>query len=671
MTPRNRRNWVRSQEPFPVNSDRYAPVTLDASVAAEDVPDSDMAQLTRNVQFGRDAIVAFTALAGAKGLGGHTGGAYDIMLEGEILASLIRSPMNGVYPVVFDEAGHRVAYHYLRAAINGDISFGDLLHYREGGMGLPGHPEPHLTPGIGFAGGRLGHMANEVNGVALAHPDRAIFMLGSDGSQQEDRVAGAARFAVQQGLDVKWLIDANDVTIAGHTSDYFSTFSLEDTLDGHHIPYLVVEEPDMNMRATYSAIRAALLAPGPFAVILRRNMAPGIPGIEGTTKGHDVIPTDAAKAYLSARGLDAAVAAIDHATLQKPAHTATESDAPAASCRKAFGAVVADILDERGPDYAHSNVRIIDSDLEGSCGLDTLRSRHPDIYISGGINESGNFATAAAFGRPDPREETTTRQGIFATFGAFAEMTISEVTMALLNGSRALVHYSHTGVDDMADNRCHFGVNMSFLDVALEEESDGIRLYAFADANQLAAGVRAIFDDPGLRFVLTTRSATPKIINADGTEFFSAEKSGYQFRPGKDDVIRPGSDGYVVSYGECLYRALSAVQQARLNGRDVGLINKSTLNAWDPETFERLQDAPFVLFVESQNRRNGVGSRMGTELLKHGFHGQYDYLGSTRSGVGGLGRVQMTYQGLDAQSIHQHICAVARPSVATHGSIDW
>ena len=43
-------------------------------------------------------------------------------------------------------------------------------------------------------------------------------------------------------------------------------------------------------------------------------------------------------------------------------------------------------------------------------------------------------------------------QGIFSTFCAFLEMCCSEITMARLNHANVLCHFSHSGVDDMADN---------------------------------------------------------------------------------------------------------------------------------------------------------------------------------------------------------------------------
>ena len=81
--------------------------------------------------------------------------------------------------------GHRVATQYLLSALEGHLPAAHLLHYRAANSKLPGHPELGLTPGVKFSSGRLGHMWSLVNGVALANKDKTIFMLGSDGSQQE------------------------------------------------------------------------------------------------------------------------------------------------------------------------------------------------------------------------------------------------------------------------------------------------------------------------------------------------------------------------------------------------------------------------------------------------------------------------------------------------------
>ena len=143
-------------------------------------------------------------------------GPYDTVPEVCILLSFLAGDKGGskFYDALFDEAGHRVATQYLLACLDGHLHPEQLLHYRAANSKLPGHPELGLTPGVKFSSGRLGHMWPLVNGVAMGNPEKAVFCLGSDGSEQEGDDAEAARLAVAKNLNVKLFIDDNDVTIA-------------------------------------------------------------------------------------------------------------------------------------------------------------------------------------------------------------------------------------------------------------------------------------------------------------------------------------------------------------------------------------------------------------------------------------------------------------------------
>jgi len=106
-------------------------------------------------------------------------------------------------------------------------------------------------------------------------------------------------------------------------------------------------------------------------------------------------------------------------------------------------------------------------------------------------------------------------------------------------------------------------------------------LYFPADPSQMIAIIQRVFFERGLRFVFSTRSKVPWILKEDGkTRFFEGD---YQFVPGKDEVIAEGKAGYVVSFGEMLYRAWDAVLKCRQEGLDVGLINKPSLNIVDEQ----------------------------------------------------------------------------------------
>jgi transketolase C-terminal domain/subunit len=273
-----------------------------------------------------------------------------------------------------------------------------------------------------------------------------------------------------------------------------------------------------------------------------------------------------------------------------------------------------------------------------------VRKAHPEVFVRGGIMERGNFSAAAGFG------STAGRQGIYATFSAFLEMCISEITMSRLNFSNVLAHFSHSGVDEMADNTCHFGINSMYADGGVKpgHADDTTRLYFPVDQHQFAACVKRIFNDPGLRFVFTTRAPVPDILDADGKPLYE----GKPFEPGKDYVVRdtPAGGGYVVSVGETVYRALDAVIGLQEKGVKVGLINKPTLNVMDQSTMKLLAAAPFVLVTEGFNVKTGLGSRFGSYLLQAGFKGNYNHIGTHLEGCGGLWQ-QMGYQGLDSAGI--------------------
>ncbi|MCA9714495.1 MAG: transketolase [Myxococcales bacterium] len=621
---------------FPIDLSAFRPVVLDPAAPALTADQRE--QLARNIALCRDAIVFFTAVAGARGLGGHTGGAFDIVPELLIVDGFIRHPSRPIAPHYFDEAGHRVAIQYLMSALNGHMPAERLLHYREFDCHLPGHPERDFTPGVTFSSGRLGHMWPYVNGVAMATPGQAVVMFGSDGSQMEGNDAEAARLAVARGLNVKLLIDDNDITIAGAPSEYMPGFDLERTLAGHGLATSTGDGEALG--ELYARIQQALHTPGPVALINKRKMAVGIPGVEGTSHGHDVIAADHAISYLKSRGHDEAAAMIAAQRQDPNPHTFQGSSAKTGKNRSLFGEALCDILDRMSPERRRASVMVIDSDLEGSCGLNHVRARHPEVFVRGGIQERGNYSAAAGFGMERGR------QGVFATFSAFLEMLVSEITMARLNKANVLAHFSHAGVDDMADNTCHFGINNFFADNGLPER-DTTRLYFPADGGQFRAALERVWDDPGLRFMFSTRSAVPSILTEDGAPLYG---EGYTFTPGRDDVVREGAAGYVVSYGESLYRALDAVESLRARGLDVGLINKPTLNVVDDDALARIGRTSFCLVVESQNIKSGLGSRFGTWLLRRGYHVRYDHLGTHREGSGGLWR-QMGYQGLDPAGI--------------------
>ena len=624
---------------FPINFDSFVNLELSSK---DKLSNSNLEKLTNNIEIVRDAVIATTAFARAKGIGGHTGGPYDIVPE-VLIVDALRDGGEPIHDGFFDEAGHRSAVQYVRGAIRGKMPTENLMHYREYGSGLAGHPEPELLECIDFSTGRLGHAAGHVNGVAIANPDSCVVMYGSDGAQMEGNNAEAARLAVANNLNVKWIIDDNNVTIAGNPETYMEGFSVSKTLEGQG--FKVITCDGENYSELFDAISKSVQTKGPVAVICKRAMGPGIPELEGECQLHDVIPLDVGITYLENKGHQEAVKQLKETAEEYNSKTTQtfKGSGEMGACRKQFGTSVVSILNEMSASE-RKKVHAFDSDLEGSVGLTAVRENYPECFTRAGIHERGNYLAAAGFGSQEGH------QGIFATFSAFMEMVISEITMSRLNEANVLAHFSHAGVDNMSDNTCHFGLNNFFADNYVEEGSS-TGLYFPADVNQMDAIIKRIFNDHGLRFVFSNRSKTPTILNLNGEPFYG---KGYEFTPGVDEIIRDGDAGWIISYGDMLHRCLHVVEEYRENGVNIGLINKPSLTSIDEDIMEKIGKSPFVLVVESLNSRTGLGIRFGTWLLERGFAPNYDYIGTTRPGNCGQ-EEQILHQGLGVDGLREKL----------------
>ena len=192
--------------------------------------------------------------------------------------------------------------------------------------------------------------------------------------------------------------------------------------------------------------------------------------------------------------------------------------------RSQVGASICNVLGRMSLEERTAKYMVIDSDLGGSTGLNAVMKQYPECFVQSGVMERGNFAAAAGWGSqagpggPGGPGGEPGKIGIFSTFAAFLEMCCSEITMARLNFSNVFCHFSHSGVDDMADNTCHYGLNIFFADNGLEDQHP-TNLYFPCTAVQADAITEAVLPTVGLNFLFTTRSKLPMINDARPAPF--------------------------------------------------------------------------------------------------------------------------------------------------------
>lgn len=90
-------------------------------------------------------------------------------------------------------------------------------------------------------------------------------------------------------------------------------------------------------------------------------MAPGIPDIEGSSHGHDVIPVKSAVKYLEKRGLNSFVSIYDNIKPVASPYLYVGSSKEVGANRVVFGEAVNMVLDTLSKEEAAAKVMVIDS----------------------------------------------------------------------------------------------------------------------------------------------------------------------------------------------------------------------------------------------------------------------------------------------------------------------
>ena len=197
--------------------------------------------------------------------------------------------------------GHGSMFLYAWLHLSGfGVSMDDVKAFRAKGSNTPGHPEYCCCPGVECTTGPLGQGIANAVGFAISAKHAAarfntpeyeifnqnIYCLAGDGCIEEGISREAAAIAGCLKLDNLILIyDANGITLDApiektQVDDVAACFTAQGwdavTIDGN------------DMQQVRTALRTAALEKNgrPKLIIAKTIIAKGVPGFEGTTKGH-------------------------------------------------------------------------------------------------------------------------------------------------------------------------------------------------------------------------------------------------------------------------------------------------------------------------------------------------------------------------------------------------
>lgn len=461
--------------------------------------------------------------------------------------------------------------------------------------------------GIWYGTGPLGVGSSVAAGFAMADKiqgkDEKIFLLMGDGEQDEGQIYETMNFAVAKGLkNLIAFVDYNQVQL---------TDSLEKimpiNIEGHYraAGWKVFKANGHNFQEMWATIEAAMeVTDVPSVIIAETIMGHGVEFMEAKGREHK---SDWHGKSPSREETDAALKLIELSpeeieVLKKPIEVNITGDSdeeftintgtpilyPAdkmTDCRSAYGAALADLA------KLNPNVVALTADVSDSVKTSELKKIFPERHIECGIAEQLMISAAGGI----------SLRGMIpfaSTFGAFmTSRAKDQARVNDVNEANVKMVSTHCGLSVGEDGPTHQVID----DINSFEGFFHTRIFEPCDPNQTDKIIRFVASNYGNVYVRMGRSKTPAITKEDGSLYFG---EGYEFRPGKSDVIRNGNKATLVASGAMLTYAMKAAEEF---GGDVEIICVSSYLPFDAMTIvESVKKTRKVITVQDHNLKTGL-----------------------------------------------------------------
>lgn len=239
----------------------------------------------------RQDIIEMLVNAGS----GHSAGSLDMAdvfaaLYFNVLEHQAENPQWEGRDRLILSCGHICPVLYAAMAEAGYFPKEELMTLRKLGTRLQGHPHNLSLPGIETTSGPLSQGASQAVGMALGlkmdHKHNRVYLIMSDGEQQEGQIWEAVMFAGKNKLNnITAIMDRNNIQIDGYTEDIMP---LEDLSDKYRaFGWHVLEVDGHNPQEIINAcLEARAIYEKPTIIIAHTIAGKGVSFMEGDYKWH-------------------------------------------------------------------------------------------------------------------------------------------------------------------------------------------------------------------------------------------------------------------------------------------------------------------------------------------------------------------------------------------------
>ncbi|RVU14614.1 transketolase [Streptomyces antnestii] len=491
--------------------------------------------------------------------------------------------------------GHASPLLYAAYKAAGAINDTELLTFRRLGSRLEGHPTPRRLPWVETATGSLGQGLPVGVGIALAGKrlDRTgyrVWVLCGDSELAEGSIWEAAEHAGYEHLDnLIAIVDVNRLGQRGPTrhGHDLRAYARRFQAFGWH----TVEIDGHDVDAVDHAYDEALSTAGqPTAILARTLKGKGVASVQDREGLHGKPLPDPEEAIAELGGVRHLRVEVPHPAAARMLHPAGSGHAELpryrtgdeVATRDAYGKALAALGTARG------DVVALDGEVSDSTRSEFFAKEHPDRFFECYIAEQQLVATSVGM---------ATRGWVpyASTFAAFLTRAYDFVRMASIGGAGINLVGSHAGVAIGQDGPSQMGLE----DLAMFRTVYGSTVLYPCDANQTAKLVAEMAGLDGIRYLRTSRGATPVIYSA--TEEFPIGGSKVLRASGEDRLT-------VVAAGVTLHEALAAADALDREGIRVRVIDLYSVKPVDRRTLrEAAETTGCLLTVEDHREEGGIG----------------------------------------------------------------
>ena len=236
----------------------------------------------------------------------------------------------------------------------------------------------------------------------------------------------------------------------------------------------------------------------------------------------------------------------------------------------------------------HDDIVVLDADLAAATKTGMFRKAYPDRHFDCGIAE-GNMVGVAAGLAAMGYVPFVSSFAMFAAGRAF-EQVRNSVGYPHLNVKIGATHGGISVGEDGASHQC-------CEDFALMRSIPGMTVICPADGVEAEAAVKAAYEMDGPVYLRFGRLAIPVF-----------HEEGFDFRIGKGEVLRDGTDVAIIANGLLVYEAIQAGEALAQMGINAMVINMATVKPLDEElVLEAAKKCGKVITCEEHSVIGGLG----------------------------------------------------------------